>query len=281
MTISLGAVTDEISLDLEEALNWANSKKIDYIDLRDLWLAGDNISELPDQKTDKAYELVRASGLPVRTICPTLFRALLDPCDVKRLKKDRSLIDTDGSQYAEHLRILKNSLELADRFEAPFIRTFAFFRDKEPDEIWEALVEAFELPLEMVAERDKTLLLENEDMSYAVSGSEASRLLHSINSRNFRAIWDPANAYNKEELPFPTGYNQIKSFIEIIHAKDISGSNIVTMGKGEIDWDGQLRALIAANYRGGISIETHTLTGEQTLLEGSEINLEYIRSRLK
>lgn len=280
MAIDLGAVTDEISLDLEKALNWARSKNLDYIDLRDLWLAGDNISELPNDKVNNAYELVKASGLPVKTICPTLFRALLDRSDVKRLKENRSLIDTDSSQYAEHLRILKHSLDLADKFEAPFIRTFAFFREKEPGEIWETLLEAFELPLEMVAERGKALLLENEDMSYAVSGSEASRLLHSINSQYFRAIWDPANACSNEELPFPTGYNHLKPFIELIHAKDISAGDIVTMGKGEIDWNGQLQALVADNFSGGISIETHTLTDEQSLMEGSETNLEYIRSRL-
>lgn len=280
MPISLGAVTDEISINLEEALSWAKEKELDYIDLRDLWVAGENISELSEDKVNKAYELVKTSGLKVKTICPTLFRALLNGDDVKRLKENRSLVNTDDSQYAEHLRILKHSIDLADRFEAPFIRTFAFFREKEPDEVWKTLIEAFELPLEMVAERGKILLLENEDMSYAASGSEAARLLQKINNKHFRAIWDPANAYNHEEKPFPTGYNQIKPFIELIHAKDISGSDIVTMGNGEINWDGQLKALQADKFSGGISIETHTLSGEQNLLEGSEENLEYIRTRL-
>ncbi len=280
MPISLGAVTDEMSINLEEALSWAKKKELDYIDLRDLWVAGENICELSGDKVNKTYELVKASGLPVKTICPTLFRALLNGDDVKRLKENRSLVNRDDSQYAEHLRILKHSIDLADRFDAPFIRTFAFFREKEPDEVWETLIEAFALPLEMVAERGKILLLENEDMSYAVSGSEAARLLQDINNKHFRAIWDPANAYNHEEVPFPAGYNQVKPFIELIHAKDISGSDIVTMGNGAINWDGQLKALQSDKYSGGISIETHTLTGEQTLLEGSEANLEYIRTRL-
>jgi L-ribulose-5-phosphate 3-epimerase len=280
MSIALGAVTDEVSLDFNEALAWIRDHGLDYVDLRDLWLAGENISELSDEQIKKAGEALAAYNLPVKTICPALFRALLVPEDVRRLRKNPGLIETDGSQYAEHLRMLKRSLELASLFGAPFVRAFAFFREHNPEEIWNDLLEAFHLPLEMAEQHGKTLLLENEEMSYAVSGSEAAQLIRGLDSRRFRAIWDPANACGHPEAPFPDGYNSVKPYIEVIHAKDAAAGEIVTLGRGHVDWDQQLKALLADGFSGAISIETHTLSTEHTLMEGSEQNLAYLRSRL-
>lgn len=282
MSIQLGAVTDEISLDLDEALTWARDNRLDYVDLRDLWLAGDNISELPDEKIKRAAKIVAAFNIPVKTICPALFRALLVPDDVRRLRENPALMDEDSSQYAEHLRMLRRSLELADLFGAPYVRTFAFFREHSPLDVWDDLLEAFQLPLEMAERHGKTLLLENEDMSYAVTGTEAAELIEALGGRHIRAIWDPANAYGQPEAPFPGGYNRVKPFIEVIHAKDASEDGIATLGRGGVDWDGQIKALLDDGYTGCISIETHLLSGEgvPSLMEGSRENLLYLRSRI-
>lgn len=280
MPVSLGVVTDEVSLDLREALAWARKNKLDYIDLRDVRLAGENMSELDSETIGEVAEILAGYNIPVKTICPTLFRALLVPEDIKRIRREPELMEHDQSQYAGHLRMLKRSLELASLFGAPYVRTFAFFRERNPEEVWDELLEAFQLPLEMAEKYGKTLLLENEDMSYAISGGEASRLISDLGSKYLRAIWDPANAWGHRETPFPDGYRQIRPHLEIVHAKDASGEGPVLLGHGAVDWNNQLRALLEDGFNGSISIETHTLSTDMSLMEGSERNLAYLRSRI-
>lgn len=278
--IKLGVITDEVSLDLREALQWAVERRLDYIDLRDINVSGENIVELTDSQIDQIAALIGEYNLPVRTVCPPLFRALLAGEDVRRLREDPGLIDTDASQYAEHLRLLRRSLELARRFKAPYVRTFAFFREKEPQAVWRDLVEAFRLPLQLAGAAGKVLLLENEALSYAVSGGEAARLIRAVDNGALRAIWDPANACGDPEPPYPDGYRALQPFIEIVHAKDADTAGFALLGQGRVDWDGQLQALVQDGFAGGVSIETHTITAGRKLIDDSADNLAYLRQRL-
>ncbi|MCL2478061.1 MAG: sugar phosphate isomerase/epimerase, partial [Treponema sp.] len=69
-------------------------------------------------------------------------------------------------------------------------------------------------------------------------------------------IWDPDN-----EIPYPDGYNFIKKYISHVHLKDgrrINGkAEGAPIGRGEVDWKGQFRALIDDGYSGFVTLETH------------------------
>ena len=279
--IKLGVITDEVSLDLREALQWAAEHHLDYVDLRDIYISGENIAELTDGQIDQIEALIGEYNLPVRTVCPPLFRALLAGEDVRRLLENPGLIDTDSSQYAEHLRLLRRSLELARRFKAPYVRTFAFFREKEPETVWSDLVEAFRLPLQLAGAAGKVLLLENEALSYAVSGGEAAGLIRTVGSGSLRAIWDPANAFGHPEPPYPDGYRALRPFIEIVHAKDADAEGFALLGQGRMDWTGQLQALVQDDFAGGVSIETHIITAGRKIIDESADNLAYLQQRLQ
>ena len=77
------------------------------------------------------------------------------------------------------------------------------------------------------------------------------------------AAWDPANALVSGAIPFPDDYSKLPpERIAHVHAKDcrITGDQKhtwVELGTGDVDWKGQMAALIRDRYRGWISLETH------------------------
>ena len=76
--------------------------------------------------------------------------------------------------------------------------------------------------------------------------------------------WDPGNAAERGEKPFPDGYNLLpKQRIGHCHCKDAvkksdgSGYEWAAMGRGIIDWVGQFKALQRDGYHFAVSLETH------------------------
>jgi sugar phosphate isomerase/epimerase len=74
--------------------------------------------------------------------------------------------------------------------------------------------------------------------------------------------WDPGAAYQGgEEVPYPAGFDQFRSFIRHVHFKDVTtepdtGARSVVVD-GVIDWRGAFAALRADGFDGYISVETH------------------------
>jgi sugar phosphate isomerase/epimerase len=108
-----------------------------------------------------------------------------------------------------------------------------------------------------------TLVLENEMSCNTGSGAESARLLKAVQSPHFMLNWDPGNAAERDEVPYPNGYNLLpKERIGHCHCKDAVKNaegkySWAAMGKGIIDWVGQFRALKSAGYQHGVSLETH------------------------
>jgi sugar phosphate isomerase/epimerase len=76
--------------------------------------------------------------------------------------------------------------------------------------------------------------------------------------------WDPGNAATfPDSMPYPNGYNLLpKGRIGHCHAKSVVRKpdgkwEWAPVGKGVVDWPGQLRALARDGYRHAVSLETH------------------------
>ncbi|MTI96449.1 MAG: sugar phosphate isomerase/epimerase [Firmicutes bacterium] len=277
MSVLLGVVTDEVSQDPVYALDWARKHRLDYVDIRDVWEL--NIAELSEQQLATLEKLLVDSDFKVKTICPQLFRAELDPEAVTRVTANPDLVATDPSEYAEHLRLLLHSLELAERLDAPYVRCFGFWREEEPEDVWDTLVSAFRFAADLATKRDKILLLENEAMTYAISGSEAAQVINAVDSPSFAAIWDPANGFFHPETPFPDGYIALGDLIKVVHAKDAGAQGFTVIGQGELDWEGQIKALKQFDSV-CVSVEPRTAPDDGTLEQASGAILDWLRARI-
>ena len=95
------------------------------------------------------------------------------------------------------------------------------------------------------------------------------------------ANWDPGNAYDAGETPFPNGYDALdKRRVWHIHLKDAAPgakpgeSRWMPIGAGKIDFVGQFRALIRDGYEGTMSLETHYLNAAKNKEQSSTESMQ-------
>src|SRR6266403_2136769 len=118
--------------------------------------------------------------------------------------------------------------------------------------------------LKLEAKEDAILVLENEPACNTATAAEAVKVLGAVRSSNLMLNWDPGNAAERDEKPYPDGYDLLpKDRIGHCHCKDAvrkpdgKGYQWAAMGRGIIDWLGQFRALKRDGYHFGVSLETH------------------------
>lgn len=162
-------------------------------------------------------------------------------------------------------KILK-TIRLAKKLGCNYIRCFSYWKDdKYNDGMFVNTLKGYEQTLR---ENNIIMLLEFDPAVNITNGKAAARVLKKVNSPYVQAIWDPGNdIYNQPytEIPYPDGYNYLKPFIKHVHLKDAirKGKSAagVAFGKGEVDYKGQLSALLKDNYDGYIVMETHYKKG--------------------
>jgi sugar phosphate isomerase/epimerase len=262
----LGVITDEISHDLERALDVMLEYDIRQVELRELW--GKNVLKLDGAEVARARALIADRGMSVCSVASPFYKCSLGPvADAGSLAGERKLHGATETVLAGQMDILKRAMELAHEFGTRIIRVFAFWREAPlSPTLLQTIQEMFKEPVRLAAEEGLILGLENEHACMLGTASEAALLLQTANHPNLRCVWDPGNAFQLDERPFPDGYNTLKEWIVHVHVKDArrvagSGGKVehpwTVVGAGDIDFAGQFRALVEDGYSGVVSLETH------------------------
>lgn len=259
--MKLSVITDEISMDFEHALDVMLEYGAKGAELRSLW--GTNIVDLPDDQIERAKKALDDRGMVVSCIASPLFKCDLWETEGSAVGRTHQAQDRGLSQQ---IAVLERCIHLSGVFETPFIRIFAFWKRGDlTDNTEKEIISVFEDPAVRAEKADVILALENEHSCYLGTGSEIARVIKAVNSPGLRAVWDPGNAFCAGEVPYPDGYEAVRDYIVHVHIKDVVWENdkpkFVCIGDGNIDYDGQLRALIADGYDGYLSLETHYRPG--------------------
>src|SRR6266481_2471131 len=177
---------------------------------------------------------------------------------------NKNLLKLDAKEIEEARRILERSIELAKVFQTERVRCFDFWRldDQAPHRT--SMNEKLRDATERAAKKGVILVLENEPGCNTATAAEAAKVLAAVTSSNLMLNWDPGNAAERDEKPYPDGYNLLpKERIGHCHCKDAarkpdgSGYQWAAMGGGIIDWVGQFKALKRDGYHFAVSLETH------------------------
>jgi len=245
----LGVITDEISLDVERAVEVAEELSVDCIELRGCW--NKNVKDLTDDEVKRIRRIVESAGLEVVCIASPLFK-----CDI-----------TKEDEVKEHLGFLRRVVEITKLFDAEIVRGFAFWSVEKPDQYWNRVIERLREAAEICEDEGVILALENEPATFVGTGSEAKNVLEAVGSKSLRLVWDPGNAFCAGEVPYPDGYLQVRDYMVHMHLKDgvrdgeTGKVRFVAVGSGEIAYEEQFKALIEDGYNGCVSIETHYRIG--------------------
>ena len=279
--LTLAAITDEYSQDLETALAAMAEVGMTGVELRTV--NGKNIVDLGNDEIDRITSAVEARGMRILSIASPVLKCTLPggpPLDPAFQQ------DHFGSQrtFDDQPALIDRTFEVAARTGAGIIRVFSYWRTVEPAKCFGAVCEALEALARRADPRGMTIGIENEHACNIATGAETARLLEIVQHPALQVIWDPANALVAgEAVPYPDGYNLLPPRrIVHVHAKDCTVEGHTPtwgpIGEMTIDWRGQIRALVEDGYRGAISLETHWKGADGNKFEASRICARTLRS---
>lgn len=256
MNLQLAVITDEISDDLEQAIPVMKTHDVQGAELRGLW--GINISELDTETRNRAAKLLKANRLEVCSIASPVYKT--DLLETNASPAGAMHYASDTPRHAQ-IQLLQRCLEMANFFECPLLRIFAFWRRAEwTPQVQNQIVEALEETLPYAEKAGVTIGLENEHACMVGTGVETRTILDRIPSKYLQVIYDPGNAFALGEQ-VQTGYPAIRERMVHLHIKDgIREADFVrwvVVGEGEVDYPALFDMLKHDGYKGYVSLETH------------------------
>ncbi len=262
--MEIAIVSDEIVPEFREAVRYGTDWGIRKYELRTL--TSGRVPGLNQIDVQQVLDGIRLDGIEITALSPGIFKVPL-----AQRKEIRRELDT----------ILPQTIEIARKFGTGKIIIFGFKREQnEPDGNVAAVVEYLEEAAGIASSSGTSLLVENEPGYWCGSGKTTSEILRKVSDAPIKSNWDPCNAFGEDENPYPDGYSAIKDFIAGVHVKDtVKGALVecVPVGEGLIDWEGQLRSLVAERRIDYVTVETHSLP----LIEKSKRNVDVLRSMLR
>ena len=293
--MKLAAITDEISQEFEYALDVLLEHGVTSAELRGLW--GTNIADLTDEQTARAKTALKSRGMNVVGLATPFYKCDLEVGSPNPGEAAGAMHLAQPRDMVQQLAMLERCIALAHEFETPLLRVFAFWRkDILTPEREARIVELFAEPVARAAKQGMTLVLENEHACLIGTGAEAARIAEAVASDHFKVVWDPGNAFNAGEKPYPDGYEACKKFIAHIHIKDAQmvptpdhglQPQWCVVGEGEIGYAAHFDALKRDGYTGYLSLETHFVpqfgtgaNGKGTAEDGSRLCLSALNRLL-
>jgi L-ribulose-5-phosphate 3-epimerase len=267
----LGVITDEVTQDFEQALVWIKGFRLEWAELRFLW--NKYVMDLTPDDVKRAQDLLAKHDIKISVIDSPYFKTLLPGTESKFAEGKPDPLQSDFSQQNA---ILERAIARAKDFGTDKVRIFGFLRVADPKIVFDRVARELDRSASIAKKENIRLVLENESSCNVATGVESGAMLRAVKSPALGANWDPGNAYDAGENPFPSGYDALdKKRMWHMHLKDAAtnvsggGTHWMPIGSGKIDFVGQFRALIKDGYEGTMSLETHYLNAAKNKEESS------------
>lgn len=265
-TLEIAIVTDEFSADPETAFELGLEEGVKYFELRGIH--SDRIPRISGHTKARLLRAIRDFDVVITAVSPGLFKIPLpanaptcsnlgwmDSAFFRQWQDGRAAL----RDHAEGL--LTQTIDFAGEVGARFIIAFSFHRagaqgGAAPAEVIDHLGAA----ADRVRAAGLELLIETEEGYWADTGSRSAEIVKSIGPHRVGINWDPANSFCEGDEPFPNGYQHLRTFIKNVHFKDArrdATGRSIFVAEGEIDWRGQIAALVRDRYDGFVAIEPH------------------------
>jgi sugar phosphate isomerase/epimerase len=273
----LGIITDEVSPDLSRVLSSFYPKyKLGWAEIRNVQLDGKSKyvyrTATPEQLKQMKREFDDA-GVKVSVMDTAVYKIPLP--GTHGIGDNGQELHPGEGEFARQLDDLKRASDAAHTLGTNKVRIFAFSRVPDPNTVFDRVVDELNKAIQVAHQQDVVLVLENEFSCNVATGAESARLFKAISDRRLMHNWDPGNCVEAGENPFPTGWDLLDhSRIAHIHLKDARGKKWMPIGKGDIDFVGQFKALKKMKYSGTMSLETHYKNEKKDPYTSSEESMD-------
>lgn len=245
----IAIVTDEISQDFETAVVLGLEWGIRDFEIRGVYLH--RVPDITEQARSALLGTIRQYDVNITAVSPGLFKIPLDSAEL-------------GAEMGERFHA---ACEFARQVGTRKVIVFSFLRPEStqggahayPQQVVDLLGEA----ARKASQEGVVLCLENEPICWADTGKTTARIVSEVGSESLGINWDPCNAiWSGEARPYPEGYEQVKAHMTHLHVKDARQDQAgewrtVGLGEGQVDWTGQIAALIRDGFDEYYTVETH------------------------
>ena len=262
---AVGIVTDEVALDLEDALDWCREHGLRRVELRGT--ASGRFPDLAEAELALLEERVQAGQVEVTAVSPGILKG--PASDTARLERELDEVLA---------RVLE---EATERLDCRRVIVFGIQRrEGEQEEGRTRAMRAFERCAERCREAGAEALIENEPGFWVDRPTAEAQLLEEIGHPALGANWDPANAvWGGAELT-RDGFEKLEPFIRSLHVKDYTPGDEDTpwrpLGRGVMAWPQILRWAAEEDGPEHVVLETHC----EPLKENSRRGLQALRAML-
>jgi len=256
----IAVFTDDMHQDLDRALDVVDEFGLKWIEIRSAW--GKNLLFQSDEELDKTSDTIHGRGFKVASISAPIFKSYLPG---HAGAEAGEMFNSEARDAPEQqMELIRRAGYLARKLNTNLVRCFSFWRlGDDPTPYWDEMLPLYRQAVEVAAEEDLILVMENDFECNLGSGELASKMIAEIDSPNLRLLWDCGNALFVGEQAYPYGYEISKPYIGHVHVKDaVSDAETgeprwVELGTGDMDMLGQVKALRDDGYNGVVSIENH------------------------
>ena len=240
--LRLAAFADEISPDLDVQIATCKKHGVTHIELRGV--AGRNVLDFDKSMRAGIKRKLADNGLGVIGIGSPIGKVKL------------------SEPFEPHFERFKIAVELAEFFDAPFVRIFSYYEAFPHGR--EEVIRRLRQKLDYIQKYRPALVHENEKDIYGERGAACLDLHRSIDSPRFRAAFDFANFVQAGEDPLKN-WPLLKPYTVHFHIKDaLNGSGqVVPAGQGDGHIAEILKDASASGYRGFLSLEPHLAAAGQ------------------
>jgi len=242
------ALTDRLPKDFRQMAAWAKENGLSGLEIGRI--GGKPVHESANPRdTTELKAALAAANLTVASLATSVFLCPLE----------------DKEAYREQLQQLDRCLELARALGAPLVVVRAFLRKGGWEESWNELAGYFREPVRRARDMGITLGVVNDPETFIGTGRELARFIDAVGSPQLKAVWDPCAAIydiDRPEIPYPDGYERVKGHIALVRVRDVdrqqhSGKlQECVLGDGLVGWAKQIRALMADQFQGPLSVST-------------------------
>src|SRR5262249_32288897 len=109
--------------------------------------------------------------------------------------------------YAQQQEVLDRAISVAKALKTDRIRCFDFWRLDDQAPYRQGMNEDLRKAAEKLEKIGMILILENESSCNTATGAEAAKVLAEVKTPSLMLNWDPGNAADHGETPFPNGYS--------------------------------------------------------------------------
>lgn len=245
--LRLSAFADEISPNLDEQIKTCRENGITHIELRGV--NNLNVMQFDSNLLEEIRSKLRDNDMGVIAIGSPIGKVKINDL------------------WPAHFDKFKMAVELAEYFEAPFIRIFSYYPPEPGGDMKkyrDEVLRRMRLEVDYIRNHDVVLVHENEKDIYGEHGKECLDLMESIKSPKLRSAFDFANFVLSGDKPIDN-WPLLKPYTVHIHVKDCrqSDGKMVPAGQGDGDIGPILKDAYASGYRGFLTLEPHLSQGGQ------------------